>query len=213
MPWVSKPSVSTMTRCFGPGSRVRSGRGRARGRRRWLGSGSPALRMKLQDSASHWLRVHLGLRLVARARTWVPRCPLARAIELWWRGGRRGAGALSAPGRARARRARRGGEIEQGAVDRGGRDALVVGGVLGIEGACAVQADPRGAWRPRGAVTSMRVWSVLSRPQCAAALRWRAPRRARRPAPPPTGGPPGAARCAHRVDAVVQAVQPAARSQ
>jgi hypothetical protein len=61
-------------------------------------------------------------------------------------------------------------DVEQRAVDRRDRDALVGGGVLGIEGACAVQADPRGA--VAAAVTSMRVWSVLSRPQCAAAVRW-----------------------------------------
>jgi hypothetical protein len=36
-------------------------------------------------------------------------------------------------------------DIEQRAVERGGRDALIRRGVLGIEGACAVQADPRGA--------------------------------------------------------------------
>jgi hypothetical protein len=40
--------------------------------------------------------------------------------------------------------ARRRGEVEQGATDGGGRDALVVGGVLGIEGARAVQADSSG---------------------------------------------------------------------
>jgi hypothetical protein len=48
-------------------------------------------------------------------------------------------------------------DVEQRAVEGRGRDALMGGGVLGIEGACAVQADGRGAWRPRGAVTSMRV--------------------------------------------------------
>jgi hypothetical protein len=37
------------------------------------------------------------------------------------------------------------GDVEQGAVDRRDRDAFTVGGVLGIEGACAVQADPRDA--------------------------------------------------------------------
>jgi hypothetical protein len=41
--------------------------------------------------------------------------------------------------------ARHGRDIEQRAVDRRDRDAFVVGGVLGIEGARAVQADPRGA--------------------------------------------------------------------
>jgi hypothetical protein len=41
--------------------------------------------------------------------------------------------------------ARHGRDIEQRTVDRRDRDAFVVGGVLGIEGACAVQADPRGA--------------------------------------------------------------------
>jgi hypothetical protein len=35
------------------------------------------------------------------------------------------------------------GDVEERAVDRRGRDALVVGGVLGIEGPRTVQADPR----------------------------------------------------------------------
>jgi hypothetical protein len=46
------------------------------------------------------------------------------------------------------------GDVEERAVDGRGRDALVVSGVLGIEGPRTVQADPRdpraGAW----AVTS-----------------------------------------------------------
>jgi hypothetical protein len=36
-------------------------------------------------------------------------------------------------------------DVEERAVHRRGRDALVVGGVLGIEGTRAVQADPRDA--------------------------------------------------------------------
>ncbi len=40
--------------------------------------------------------------------------------------------------------------------DGGDRNAFVVGGVLGIEGTRAVQADPRDALRDAGAVTSGR---------------------------------------------------------
>jgi hypothetical protein len=47
-------------------------------------------------------------------------------------------------------------DVEQRAVDRRGRDALVVGGVLGIEGIRAVQADPGTPLQDAGAVTSGR---------------------------------------------------------
>jgi hypothetical protein len=43
-----------------------------------------------------------------------------------------------------------GGDVEERAVDRRDRDSVVARGVLGIEGACAVQADPRGAATGRG---------------------------------------------------------------
>ena len=108
---------------------------------------------------SHSLRVHLGSRLVACGRgPAVPRCPLALAmtsvdravvVELQALGLRERA--LELAGACGGR------EIEQCAVDRRDRDAFVVGGVLGIEGARAVQADPRGAVAAAGAVTSMRV--------------------------------------------------------
>ncbi|MGC1801896.1 MAG: hypothetical protein WA701_16050 [Solirubrobacterales bacterium] len=48
------------------------------------------------------------------------------------------------------------GEVEQGAGEGGGGDALVVGGVPGSEGMRAVQADPRDALARHGAVTSGR---------------------------------------------------------
>ena len=57
-------------------------------------------------------------------------------------------------------------------MDGRDRDALVAGGVLGIEGTRAVQADPRDPVPGAGAITSMRSWSVASSPQCEAALRW-----------------------------------------
>ena len=43
-----------------------------------------------------------------------------------------------------------GGEVEEGAGDRGDGDALVAGGVPGIEGTRAVQADPRDPVPGRG---------------------------------------------------------------
>ena len=48
------------------------------------------------------------------------------------------------------------GEVEEGLGERGDGDASVVVVSLGIEGTCAVQADPRGARRDAGAVTSGR---------------------------------------------------------
>ena len=81
-----------------------------------------------------------------RARTFVPRCPLASGDDVFDRAvvvelqalglGERALELAAAGGRR---------DVEQGAGDRRGRDALVAGGVLGIEGASAVQADPRGA--------------------------------------------------------------------
>ena len=47
-------------------------------------------------------------------------------------------------------------DVEERAVDRRGRDALVVSGVLGIEGTRTVQADPGTPRRDAGAVTSGR---------------------------------------------------------
>jgi hypothetical protein len=62
-------------------------------------------------------------------------------------------------------------DVEQRAVDGGDRDAFVVADVLGIEGACAVQADGRGAVAPagRGDVDARLVG--VKQPQCAAAVR------------------------------------------
>ena len=49
---------------------------------------------------------------------------------------------------------------------------------------------PGAPWRPRGAVTSMRVWSVRSRPRWAAALRWLRTAPGPQASPPPAAGPP-----------------------
>ena len=99
-------------------------------------------------------------------------------------------------------------QVEEGAVDRRDRDAFVVGGVLGIEGTSAVQADPRDAVAGCGggdvdALLAGREEFPVGR---SAAMAHTAP--GPRPALPPTGGPPAEHGAADGVDAVMDAAQP-----
>ena len=111
------------------------GRGR-RGSELTSGSARPAALARARNFASSSLRVSLGSWAVARARAPLPRCPLRAVDDV---GDRAVVVELEALGlRERALEAvgaDRGREVEEGAGDGGGRDALVGGGVTGIEGA------------------------------------------------------------------------------
>ena len=157
--------------------------------------------------ASTWARVSS----LARASL-VPRWPLASGDDaLRWRGGRRAAGARPARALARARWgarcAARSSSVRLTVVIG---MPLVAGGVLGIEGTSAVQADPRGAVAAAGSgdVDARLVGARAgpsARPRCGGSGRRSGPQARTAASRRPSAR---SAAMADGVDAAVEQVQP-----